>query len=694
MALPGTTGVFDKTKSSYVPTNSGTWADLSSWTTWTNWSNRPAGYFLVVSDISDRGRIGYFNLKTSADVSGSIAYTVYTSSTGAFAGEETVTTISPNTGNLTAFYGRYYAISANVSGGTGTELRNLTITSTNDAFDIDYNDINTNDLDVSPNASGGHILTLPRVISAVVNMQVTPSIPISATSNYITTGNTGYVLDFTATASTTLSTSISNATMFTAYAAVATTASPSVLIYKTIDSGTTYSLIGNVANGVSSYGESISWNSSGTQLILGTDAANAPYNLRVYQRSIDTVTKGSDPDIWPAGVVRDLAWTRASDDAFVVAHSSSPYISVYAGSTVTKRSDPATLPTGGAYCVAWTPDDAFLAVGHDNSPYLSVYSKSGATLTKIADPASVPASAVVDLAWNATGNILVCTTGLGSNATLKIYTRSGSTLTAASAPATIPVLDASGVFSLDFNTSGNAMAIGWSSNRTDATTSKRFGIYRVSGSTFTWTNTPTSLDVPVYDIRWGGNGSQLYVAYHDSTVASNPGLDVYNFDFTTNTVSATTGIGAQFAGNAYAVNTYLSSINNYLEVANAAPFTGGGNIRVRNETMNFTTANTTAFPNRLEGLSRAYTTTQFGTSTANSHAAGSEVSLISSISNALYFEQTATTTSAIAFIGSKDRTQPVVVIKDSNNAIIDCVFDARLKVLPEQYMDKTNLGVR
>ena len=695
MALPGQTGVFDTANNSFVPANTGTWANLSTWATWTSWNFSPANSFVVVSGVSDRGRIGYFNLKTDADVSGSLTYTVYTSSTGEFAGEETVTTISPDTGNLSAFYGQYYAVSANVSGGTGTELRNLTITSTNDAFDIEYNDLDTAALTLSPNDSGGHILPLSRVISAVVNMQVTPHVPTEQTLQYVSTGNVGYVLDFTATAATTLSTTISAATNYTGYVAVATRDGPSMLVYKTTDSGVSYSLIGNIANGVSSYGDSVSWNSDGSKLILGTDATSAPNNIRIYERSTDTLTKSGDPDTFPAGAVRDLAWTRSDNDAFVVAHASSPYISVYAGNTYNKRNDPATLPTGGAYCVAWTPDDAYLAVGHDTSPYLSVYAKSGNTLTKLADPASLPAGAVLDVAWSADGTRLVCTTGLGSTATLKIYTRSGSTLTASTSSINlIPVIDGSGIFTLDFNTSGNAMAIGWSSTRTDGTTSKRFGVYRVYSNNFVWANVATSLDVPVYDIRWGGGDSQLYVAHHDLNVAANKGLDVYDFDYTANTVTALTSVGPQLAGNAYAVSAYLAEYNNYLQVANAVPFTGGGNIRVRNETMNFTTANTTASPNRLEGLTRGYTTTQFGTSTANTHAAGSEVSLISSISSALYFERSSTTTSSIAFVGSKDRTSPTVVVQDLTGSVIDGVFDARLKVLPEQYMDSTNLGTR
>jgi hypothetical protein len=45
-------------------------------------------------------------------------------------------------------------------------------------------------------------------------------------------------------------------------------------------------------------------------------------------------------------------------------------------------------------------------------------------------------------------------------------------------------------------------------------------------------------------------------------------------------------------------------------------------------------------------------------------------------------------------VDEKDRTLPTVVVRDGEGAYTDGVIDALLFVLPEQYMDSTNLGTR
>jgi hypothetical protein len=173
MALPQETAKLDPISGYQVPQSTNNfWANLSTWDGWSRWGSRLANSMVVVSTVQDRGSVGYFNIKTSTDVTGNIAYSVYTSNTGAFAGEETVSNISPNTGNIAAFCSRYYAVVANVTEPSGYGvLRTMSVTSINSRFDIQLDDL------VLGNLSGNinhKVLPLPRSVSAITNLQVTP----------------------------------------------------------------------------------------------------------------------------------------------------------------------------------------------------------------------------------------------------------------------------------------------------------------------------------------------------------------------------------------------------------------------------------------------------------------------------------------------------------------------------------------
>lgn len=704
MPLPNTTAVYDSLTNAQVPRNQGTWANLSYWSNWNNWINRPATTMTVVSSTQDRGVTGYFNLKTDADVTGNIAYSVYTSNTGAFAGEETVTHITPNTGNISAFFGKYYAVVANVSEPSGAaQLRSLNVTSTNQRFDIQFNDVETSTLTPGPENGGSRVLPLPRVISAVTNMQVTAHNPSLQNAIYMQTGNVGYVLDYNGSVGTTLSSQVAQKSAFTQYMAMAADGeTPNVKIYKTTN-GTAWTDLGNViANSVVGVASCISWSYDGGIVVFGseTTSANPSGYIRGYQRSGDTFTKLADPDVWPTGAVNDVAWARTQDDYCAVAHDNSPYITLYkkSGGNYVKENDPATLPTGNANGLAWTAADDFLAVAHNTSPYVTVYNRSGNTFTKLANPASLPTANAIDVAWDPTGRWLIVTFGTSSLASFKIYYRAGtgssSTLIEVPNPTTRPVLS-SGVFSVDWSSSGNAVVLGWSGNLSTANVAgPRWGVYRVSGNTFSWANTTSTLDnVTVEDVDWGNDESQIYITAR-FTNQSGPGVYAYNFDYETNVATPLTGLTAN-AGNVFATSTYFVGVNNWIEVANAQPFVGlSGNIRVRNETMSFTTANTSVSPNRLEGITRAVTTTTFGNSTANTHAIGSEVFFITNIDfSARYFAEEPIGISS-AYVGTKDRINPTVVVRDAEGQYTDGVVDAVIWALPEQFMDDINLRVR
>ena len=171
MALPNFTADYDLGTNSYIARNTGTWANVSTWASWTTWSQLPEPTMLFYTEVYDRGQVGYFNLRTDSDFVGNITYQVYTSTSGAFAGEETVTTVTANTSNVAAFYGQYYVVAANIaSTGAIAQLKSMTITSTDAALDLKFNSVETSTL--TQTAQGAQI-ALPRVVSAVTNMQIT-----------------------------------------------------------------------------------------------------------------------------------------------------------------------------------------------------------------------------------------------------------------------------------------------------------------------------------------------------------------------------------------------------------------------------------------------------------------------------------------------------------------------------------------
>jgi hypothetical protein len=709
MPLPNNTAVLDPQTGFQIPDNTGTWGDLLTWGSWNGWKNVPSTTMTVVGQIQDRGKVDYFNLKTRADVTGDIAYSVYTSPTGEFGGEETVTHIEPNTENIPAFFGRYYSVVANVSDPGGqSELRNLTITSTNARFDMQYNNINTASLDSSPINGGSRVLPLDRKISAVLNMQVTVHNPTVTSSVYTFQGNTGYVLDYDGSVKTTLASQLSTTPSYSSYVAAAVGNQPTnIRVFKTTNGTEWTDVNATFANSVTGLAESITWSYDNNILVFASQDAGNNYNrIRGYSRSGDTFTKLPDPDVWPTGGVNDVEWAKTDDDYCAVAHNNSPYLTLYrkSGGNYVKQTDPSTLPTGDAFAVSWSADDSFLAVGHDESPYLTVYYRSGNTFTKLANPASLPAGLVTDCAWDPTGRWLFTTSTVSGSAVFKIYYRAGtgasSTLIALADPAVVP--SASGVMSVDWHSGGNVVALGWSGTLSNGPFGgTQWGVYRVSGNTFTWANTVNSLVHPVFDVEWGRTTNTLYVAYNEAGLGESRGLEVYDFDFASNVATILTGPTSN-VGNVYAISTTSESLNNYIEVVDASAFSTG-NIRVRNENMTYTGIDTVSNPNRLTGVTRATSNPEFGNSTANVHALGSEVYQVANI--AFYGSTVGTATEltyfatevvgiAFAYVGDKDPTYPSVIIRDRDGNANEGTVDVIMWVLPEQYMDDINLNTR
>jgi len=706
MALPNNTSIFDSVTNTMVPFTLGTWGNLTSstWESWTNWNFLSANVMTVITPVVDRGTTTWFNLEIIADVSGNISYGVFVSNTGVFDGEEIRTEITPNTSNLAAFYGRFYAVAANVSGLSQLALRSITVTDSNRRFDIQLNDVDTQNL-VAGADPGTKILPVNRTISAVTNMQVTAHNPTASSTTYLPTANgpTGYIVNYNGP-STTLSNIVTSSGSVVEYLAMAidnyanvTAGFRGVRVFKTED-GVSWNSLGNLAN-VAALCSTVAWNSAGDRLAAGfRSSANLEYEgLRTYTRSGDTFTLRSDPDTWPVGWVRQVAYSP-NDSYLAVAHDESPYITIYsiAGNNLQKLSNPATLPTGVAYDLTWDPTSTYLAVAHAASPYITIYKRSGNTFTKLANPSILPTSGLSNgtaiefhpagtyVAWGGSDS--------AGNGRVRFYFRSGDTFAMATT-ANINFTDRSTV-GLKYNPTGTHIAVGFLD-------SPDWAIYNQTGNTVANSNISVTSGIGTtwQALAWSDNGNKFYRGNYNGNITLHKGMDIYDVAYsgTGNANIALTGLTGitSNVGNVAGIAAFTTSLGAYIEVANAAIFSGaGGNIRINNESLSYVTANVTPTPNRLEGITRGITTAEFGVSVANIHATGSEVFAIEQLDlTARYFvEETVGITHA--YIASKDRITPTIIVKDSAGTVADTTVDAVIWALPEQYMETTDLKIR
>jgi hypothetical protein len=194
MAITTATGILDTALGYIIPNSNSTWAATSStsWDNLTSWNPAPADPLIWVSEPSDIGTIGYFNISISSNYVGDLQkYEIWTSTTGAFNGEETKYTINNGDTNVTAFYGRYVRAAAWVyRTGTSASLVEMIITLTGQSIDISLPDIDSSTLptwvsiDNTATVAQARVLDIGRRVSAVIDAHITP--------RFISTGSGGY----------------------------------------------------------------------------------------------------------------------------------------------------------------------------------------------------------------------------------------------------------------------------------------------------------------------------------------------------------------------------------------------------------------------------------------------------------------------------------------------------------------------
>ena len=172
MALPAVTGELDPEQNIIIPNDTGAWSELSTWDSWTTWNFKPVSTMLWLTDLINLGEVKTVNLKITTTANGSVAYDVYSSSTGLFNGEETLTAITSGQEDIPAITAQFIVVAVKV-----TQTRGL---NTLESVEIKANDAKVNillkDVDLSTLAgtSSSRTLVLPRKVSAIIDIIITP----------------------------------------------------------------------------------------------------------------------------------------------------------------------------------------------------------------------------------------------------------------------------------------------------------------------------------------------------------------------------------------------------------------------------------------------------------------------------------------------------------------------------------------
>ena len=175
MAIPSTNYIFDEANSLITTENQGTWADKSgvTWDDWKNWADNPVTPMTWVSQPIDLGEIAHFNLSWTILCQGTPTFTVYTSTTGLFAGEETATTVNVNDTNIAAFYGRYVLVFVSlafVPAEGFPQISQFNFEASAKPFEMNQFDVDSSTL---AGSSEARQIVMPRTVSKVLSIQLT-----------------------------------------------------------------------------------------------------------------------------------------------------------------------------------------------------------------------------------------------------------------------------------------------------------------------------------------------------------------------------------------------------------------------------------------------------------------------------------------------------------------------------------------
>jgi hypothetical protein len=172
MTMPTSNGILDLTAGQVFPPDLGTWETADTWDDFNQWIMLPDVLDYALEPI-DLQSVKTFCLKIQTDAVGLVSYTIYTSDTGAFDGEETITTIEQGDTSVPAFTAQYVWIEVTVEQTAGVNVLNsvnFSIVEKVNKFSI--NNVNTED--INDGSSEGYLLPIDRQVGTITNVQITP----------------------------------------------------------------------------------------------------------------------------------------------------------------------------------------------------------------------------------------------------------------------------------------------------------------------------------------------------------------------------------------------------------------------------------------------------------------------------------------------------------------------------------------
>jgi hypothetical protein len=172
MTMPNSNGILDLTVGQVFPPDLGTWTTAPTWADFNQWISQPDTLTYALDPI-DLVSIKNFSLKIQTDAVGLVSYRIFTSDTGAFAGEETITTINQGDIGVAALSGQYVWIEVTVTQTAGVNVLNsinYSIVEKVNKFSVN----NVNTADINDGSTQGYVLPIDRQVGTITNVQITP----------------------------------------------------------------------------------------------------------------------------------------------------------------------------------------------------------------------------------------------------------------------------------------------------------------------------------------------------------------------------------------------------------------------------------------------------------------------------------------------------------------------------------------